>query len=181
MQRRSGSALWLLTLLSGVSLAAGGYYPSTPGTIWKLSSGEVQRLLEPLSVRGVKVTPLQHSVNGKLVSEDLLDFAGGGVRLRGTRSNNTLTWYDPPLTVYPPAPLTPGQSWSSTTAGLTLKSRVMGQEALENAAGKFNALVIRNEVTTSSGGASASYSYFVPGVGTVRYLGASGGAVDLQK
>ena len=168
-------------LANGSALAAGSYYPSAPGTTWKLSSGEVQRLLEPVTLRGVKVTPLQHVVGGKLVSEDLLEYRGGGVYLRGSRVNNTLNWYDPPLTIYPPAPLTPGQTWTSSSRGLTLTSRVMGQEALIMPAGRFNALVIRNDVTTSSGASTATYSYFVPGVGTVRYTGGSGVNVDLVK
>ena len=173
--------LCLLALTCLGSALAGSYFPSAPGTTWKLSSGEVQRLTQPVAIKGVRVTPLQHNVGGKLVSEDLLEFRAGGVFLRGSRVAGKLTWFDPPLTIYPASPLTPGQTWTSTSGGLTITSRVVGQEALVTAAGRFNALVIRNEVTTSSGGSSASYSYFVPGVGTVRYLGSNGGAVDLLK
>ncbi|AFZ68876.1 hypothetical protein [Deinococcus peraridilitoris] len=171
----------LLLAATSVSLAAGNYYPSAPGTTWKLSNGEVQRLLQPQTLRGVKVTPLQHLIGGKLVSEDLLEFRDGAVYLRATRSGGKLNWYEPPLTVYPASPLTPGQSWTSSSGGLTLTARVMGQEALSMPAGRFNALVIRNDVSTSSGAASSSYSYFVPGIGTVRYSSGNGSSVDLVK
>lgn len=174
--------LLCLLALSGLGGAlAGTYFPSAPGTTWKLSSGEIQRLTQPITLRGVRVTPLQHNVGGRLVSEDLLEFRAGGVYLRGSRVSGKLSWYDPPLTIYPGSPLTPGQSWTSTSSGLTITSRVVGQEAVVTSAGRYNALVIRNEVTTSTGGSSTSYSYFVPGVGTVRYLGSNGGAVDLVK
>lgn len=176
-------SLFWLTVLCAASLAsaAGGYYPSAPGTTWKLSNGEVQRLLQPVTLKGVQVTPLQHVVGGKLVSEDLMEFRDGAVYLRGTRVGGKLNWYEPPLTVYPASPLTPGQSWTSSAGGLTLTSRVMGQEALTLGVGRFNALVIRNDVTTSSGAGSATFSYFVPGVGTVRYVSGNGSPVDLVK
>lgn len=172
---------FLLPALVALSTSAfaSSYFPSAPGTTWKLSNGEVQKLLQPSTIRGVKITPLQHTVNGKLVSEDLLEFRGNAVFLRGTRQNGRLTWYDAPLTIYPASPLAPGQAWSSSAAGLTLNSRVMGTEPVTTSAGRFNALVIRNDVTTASGASSTTYSYFVPGVGTVRYMSGNGSTVDL--
>ncbi len=169
-----------LAVLASTALAS-SYFPTAPGTTWKLSNGEVQKLLQPVTVKGVKVTPLQHVVNGKLVSEDLMEFRGGGMYLRGTRANGKVTWYNPPLTVYPASPLVPGQVWESATGGFTLRSQVMGQEPISTPGGRFNALVIRSDVKTASGAQSTSYSYFVPGVGTVRYMSGNGSTVDLVK
>ncbi|UWX63366.1 hypothetical protein [Deinococcus rubellus] len=86
----------------------------------------------------------------------------------------------PPLTVYPSSPLTLGQRWESTSGSLKLSSRVMGSEPLSLSAGNFNALLIRSDVS-SGGGTSTQYSYFVPGLGVVRYQTAGGQVVDLLK
>ena len=45
--------------------------------------------------------------------------------------------------------------------------------------GRFNAFRIRLSVTTSTGGSSVSDLYFVPSVGTVRYVTQDGSTVDL--
>nr|WP_246351061.1 hypothetical protein [Deinobacterium chartae] len=172
--------------LSGAAFAQpGGYYPSTPGKVWRYSSGEVQAFVGFKTIRNTRVMTLQHTVNGKLVSEDYLEFASNGVYLRGSTTNGKLTWYDRPLMVYPAAPLAPGTSWSSAARSgkdtVQLSARVVGQEGLELAAGRFNALVIRTEVQTASGGSSVVHSYFVPGVGTVRFVTEDGAAIDLLK
>ncbi|WP_027480767.1 hypothetical protein [Deinococcus pimensis] len=171
----------LAVALALSSALASTYFPREPGTTWKLSNGEVQKLAAPLTLRGVKVTPLQHVIGGKLVSEDLLDFSSGGVQLRGTRVQGRVAWYEPPLTLYPKGPLAVGQTWRSTSGGTTLTVQVVSQQALVTGGGKFNALLLRNEVTTASGGGSVNFAYFVPGLGTVRYVGANGGTVDLLK
>jgi hypothetical protein len=173
------TTLPLVLALLGSPALASNYFPVKPGTTWKLSNGEVQKLTTPITLRGVQVTPLQHVVGGRLVSEDLLEVRGGAVLLRGTRIGGKVNWYEPGLTLYPGSPLAVGQAWQSTTGGTTLSVRVMGQEALVTPTGRYNALLLRNEVTTTSGGNSVNYAYFVPGVGTVRYLGANGGSVDL--
>jgi len=178
---RPAFVLTFASLTLATSAVAASYFPSAPGTTWRLSNGEVQKLLQSVVMRGVRVTPLQHVIKGKLVSEDLLEFRTGGVFLRGTRVGGKVTWYEPPLTVYPSSPLSPGQSWTSTSGGLTITARVLGQEALVTEAGRFNALVIRNDVTTVSGASSSSFSYFVPGLGTVRYVSGNGSTVDLLK
>ena len=171
----------LLALLAGNALAAPAYYPYSPGTKWRYSNGETQVVGQPRVVKGVTVTPLSHSFGGKVVSEDLLELRAGGVFLRGSQVAGRLIWYEPALTLYPASPLLPGITWQSASGRLSLGGRVMGQEAVQNAAGAFNALVIRTEVNSGAGAASAQFSDFVPGVGVVRFVSANGQAVDLLK
>lgn len=172
-------AIWLLA----GNLAAAEYYPSQGH--WSYSSGEVQTLAAPTSVRGVAVVPMQHKIGGQLISEDLLQFVDGKVLLRGIRIGGKLTWYLPPLTVYPASPLSPGQSWqsfSSTPQGaVRLSSTVIEAQPLTTPAGKFNALLIRSDLQQGKA-VSTQFSYFVPGLGVVRYQAAAGAlAVDLVK
>ncbi|GAA3996907.1 hypothetical protein GCM10022631_04200 [Deinococcus rubellus] len=172
-------ALLALLLLSS-GRAAGNYFPNAPSTTWRYSSGEIQQIGQPTTVKGVSVIPTAHQIGGVTVSEDLLEYRGGGVYLRGVRIGKQVVWYTPPLTVYPSSPLTLGQRWESTSGSLKLSSRVMGSEPLSLSAGNFNALLIRSDVS-SGGGTSTQYSYFVPGLGVVRYQTAGGQVVDLLK
>ena len=170
----------LALLLSSAALASGVYFPSASATTWRYSSGETQQLGQPVTIKGVSVVPTAHQIGGRVVSEDLLEYRGGGVFLHGVRIAGQVIWYNPPLTVYPSSPLTLGQRWESTSGSLKLSSRVMGNEALSIAAGNFNSLVIRSDVTSGSS-VSTQYSYFVPGLGVVRYQTAGGQVVDLLK
>lgn len=175
---------WLLALLTGTVYAAPqiSYYPEKGH--WTYSSGETQQLAAPVTVRGVQVRPMQHQIGGQTVTEDLLEFTGGKVLLRGIRIGNKLTWYLPPLLVYPASPLAPGQSWqsfSSTPSGaVMLRGTVLQGEPVSTPAGKFNALLIRSDLQQGKN-LSTQFSYFVPGLGVVRYQTAGGAAVDLQK
>ena len=171
---------FLLLLLCGGAQAAGAYFPSAPATTWRYSSGETQLIGQPTVVRGVSVTPTAHQIDGRTVSEDLLEYRGGGVYLRGVRIGKQVIWYDPALTVYPSSPLTLGQRWESVSGSLKLSSRVMGNEPLSLKAGNFNTFVIRSDVTAGKT-VSTQYSYFVPGLGVVRYQTAGGQVVDLLK
>jgi hypothetical protein len=173
------AVLTSVTLL-GSALAA-DYFPSAPGTTWRYSNGETQQFGAPRSVRGVNVRPLAHSIVGRKISEDLLEYTPAGVYLRGVQTGSVLTWYTPPLLLYPTSPLFPGMQWESAGSGLRLSSRVMGQEAIKLAGGSYNALVIRTEASSSGGAASTRYAYFVPGYGTVRFVSEDGKAVDLLK
>ena len=184
-----------LFLLLGPALAdmSPGYFPRTPGTIWRYSSGEVQQALATKTVQGVQVTPVSHTVGAQLISVDYLEYRGGGVFLRGVQAAGTggrLSWYEPPLVVYPPGPLQAGQQWSSAsvavkkgTGSLRLSGQVIGSRALTTALGSFNALVIRNDISSgnTTKNPSAQYVYFVPGLGVVRYQSADGSTVDLVK
>lgn len=172
--------LSLALTLSSVALAAGPYFPNTPGKSWRYSSGETQQLGQPTVIKGVSVTPTAHIVGGRVVSEDLNEYRGGGVFLRGVRIGANVIWYNPPLTIYPSAPLSLNQHWESASGNLKLSSRVIGNEPLSLAAGNFNTLVIRTDVN-SGAATSSQYTYFVPGLGVVRYQAAGGQVTDLQK
>ncbi len=177
----------LLTVLtlSSVAMAGRSYFPDEVGTTWKFSSGEIQKLLQPMVVRGVKVSVLSHAIGGKIIQQDYLEYTPSGVFLRGSKAGNRLTWYTPRLLVYPAAPLSPGLQWTSSgssgTDTLEYSGRVVGQEAVVNSAGRFNAVIVRNDITTSSGASSTLYTYFVPTVGPVRITTSDGNSVDLTK
>ncbi|MFC4456006.1 hypothetical protein [Deinococcus sonorensis] len=158
-----------------------GYYPAQTGISWRYSNGETQRLEAARVVRGVTVTPLSHVLGGVTVSQDLMAYRPDGVYLHGVQVGTRVSWYSPPLQVYPAAPLSPGQTWTSGTAALQLSGRVMGTQAIRTQAGSYNTLVIRSELRTSSGAGNVQYSYFVPGLGVVRYQGSDGGTVDLLR
>jgi len=185
--RRSPAALLPLLCFLAVPAGADSYFPNTTGLSWRYSNGEVQSAGKPRVLRGVSVIPVGHSVYGKLVSEDYLEYTAAGVFLRGVQSGGRLNWYSPPLQVYPAAPLVPGQVWTSvTTGGLKLSGRVVGTQALRTQSGSYNAFVVRSEVTAGGTGpgvqaSSTQYAYFVPGLGVVRYQTADGSTVDLLK
>lgn len=180
--------LALIGLLLAQALAANDtYFPNTAGTLWRYSNGETQQTGKPRVIQGVNVVPLGHSVGGRLVSEDYLEYTPVGVFLRGVQAGGKLNWYTPPLQVYPASPLSPGQVWTSVTgSGLRLSGRVVGTQALRTQSGSYNAYVVRSEVTAGNGkagvqGSSTQYAYFVPGLGVVRYQTADGSTVDLLK
>ncbi|WP_293911524.1 hypothetical protein [Deinococcus sp.] len=167
-------------MLGSVALAAGSYFPDTPGKSWKYSSGETQQLGQPVVIRGVNVIPTAHIIGGRTVSEDLNEYRGGGVFLRGVRIGAQVIWYNPPLTIYPSSPLSLNQHWESASGSLKLSSRVIGSEPLSLSAGNFNTLVIRTDVN-SGAATSSQFTYFVPGLGVVRFQTAGGQVTDLQK
>lgn len=168
-----------LALALLLSSARAAYYPQSGK--WHYSSGEVQQLGAPVTLRGVTVQPMRHMLGGQTISEDLLEFRGGALLLRGIRVGKRLTWFLPPLIVYPASPLSPGQSWqsvSSTPGGAaTLRSTVLESQPVNTPAGKFNALLIRSELQQGKA-LSVQLSAFVPGLGVVRYQ-SEGGNVDL--
>ena len=185
--------LTLAVFLLTPALAANDtYFPNAAGTRWRYSNGETQQTGRPRVIRGVNVVPLGHSVGGRLVAEDYLEYRADGVYLRGVQAGGRLNWYTPPLQVYPASPLTPGQVWSSVTlGGLRLSGRVVGTQALRTQSGSYNALVVRSEVSAGAAtvgtgatgvqNTSTQYAYFVPGLGVVRYQTADGSTVDLLR
>lgn len=180
--RQAGALLLLLLTGSVLGSSLDSYYPRLLGTQWRYSSGEVQRTGPERRVRGLAVVPLRHSVGGRLVSEDLMEYRPDGVYLRGVQIGLQLTWYAAPLLVYPAAPLYVGQRWQSEAGGLRLSGQVIATEGLRTAAGQYNAYVIRTVVTPPGRSLpSAQYSYFVPGLGVVRYVTADRSTIDLLK
>ncbi|MFW5899508.1 MAG: hypothetical protein ACOCUN_03470 [Jiangellaceae bacterium] len=171
-----------LLLAGGVAAAQGSYYPDTPGISWTYSNGETQTLGGPREVVGGSHIVLTHAFEGVPVSEEYLSF-DDGVRSHGTAAGGEVMAYDPPLLVYPPSPLEPGDTWESTTqvdgVDITLTGEVLGVEGIETPAGRFNALRLRQTTLTSSGGRTALDVYFVPTVGVVRFVTQDGTRVDL--
>ncbi|UQN05568.1 hypothetical protein [Deinococcus sp. QL22] len=176
------SSMLLLTCAPGAGAAPpSGYYPQKAGLRWTYSSGETQIVGAPAVFRGVRVIPVTHQYGSTVYTQDLMEYrADGSVWLRGVNAGGRVTWYTPPLNVYPPGPLTPGHTWSSSSGSLKSVSTVTGVEALRVGTTPYNALVIRT-VLTSSGKQSTQLTYFVPSVGVVRYKTADGSKIDLVK
>ena len=166
------------------AVAQTDYFPFRAGQKWRYSSGETQYISGGKVVAGQKALVLQHSTGGRVSQEDYLLVRADGVFMLGYGAGGaTVVYYSPALQVYPAAPLAVGDRWSSSSlAGKTtvaISSRVIAAEGVSVQGGRFNALVIRSSVTTSTGAASVSDAYFVPGVGTVRYVTQDGSKVDL--
>lgn len=183
--RRALRALLAWACLAlGAGAAAQAYYPAHDGASWTYSSGETQTLSGPREVNGRQVMVLTHFLGGVPVSEDYLAFeAGAGVRSVGTASGGRVLAYAPPLLVYAPEPLAVGQQWQSTTEveglSITLTAEVLGMRGVRTAAGRFNALQIRQQTLTSSGARTTLDLFFVPTVGVVRFVTQDGTVVDL--
>ncbi|WP_019010643.1 hypothetical protein [Deinococcus aquatilis] len=179
-------AACLSSLLLACAPAAGAatpssYYPQKTGLRWSYSSGETQEIGTPAVYKGVRVIPVTHQYGSTVYTQDLLEYrADGSVWLRGVNAGGRVNWYTPPLNVYPPGPLTPGQTWSSASGALKSSSRVTGVEPLRIGKTSYNTLVIRT-VLTSGGRQSIQLTYFVPTVGVVRYQTADGSQIDLVK
>jgi hypothetical protein len=183
-RRRAGRA-WLALALAcalGAAVAQAGYYPAQPGMSWTYSNGETQTLSGPRDVLGAPRMVLTHYFDGVPVSEEILEY-GAGVVSHGTAAGGAVMAYTPPLTVYPPEPLQPGDAWQSTTTvdgvDITLSSEVLGLAGVRTPAGRFNALRIRQTTLTSSGGRTVLELFFVPTVGVVRFVTQDGTTIDL--
>ncbi|THF68139.1 hypothetical protein E7T06_17935 [Deinococcus sp. Arct2-2] len=176
------SSLLVLTCAPGAGAAPpSGYYPQKTGLRWTYSSGETQEIGPPAVYKGVRVVPVAHQYGSTVYTQDLMEYrTDGSVWLRGVNAGGRVNWYTPPLNVYPPGPLTPGQTWSSSSGTLKSASRVMGVEPVRVGSTAYNALLIRT-VLTSGGRQSIQLTYFVPTVGVVRYQTADGSKIDLVK
>lgn len=176
--------LWvaLLLLSLSLSLAQEDYYPSRDGLSWTYDNGDTQILSGPREVSGRQVMVFLHSLEGQPVSEDYLVYEGG-VFLLGTAAGGAVLAYTPPLTLYPPPPLQVGQSWKSTAnvgdLDISLAFEVLGVSGVQTQAGRFNALQIRQQTITSTGGQTFLDLFFVPSVGIVRTITQDGTQIDL--
>ena len=163
--------------------AQAGYYPSTPGLSWTYSNGETQTLSGPKDFNGQSVTVLLHALQGQPVAEDYLIYSAEGTRLLGTAAGGEVLSYAPFLTLYPAPPLQVGQTWKSTAQvddiEISLSFEVLGVTGVQTAAGRFNALQIRQQTITSTGGQTFLDLFFVPTVGIVRTLTQDGTQIDL--
>lgn len=178
-----GALLATLSLaLATLAAAQNDYYPSHPGASWTYSNGETQMLSGPREVLDGSYMILTHYFGGVPVSEEILAFQGG-VASFGTAAGGRIMPYRPPLTVYPPAPLSVGDAWQSTTTvggvDITLASEVIGLQGVRTPAGRFNALHLRQTTLTSSGGRTVLDLFFVPTIGVVRFITQDGTQIDL--
>lgn len=174
---RGASILCTLITVGTVGMAQAApanYYPHAAGQAWTYASGETQVVGQPVTYRGVQITPVNHQLGRTLIRQDFMEYrADGSVWLRGYHQGGKLTWLARPLNVYPPAPLQVGQNWKSGLDSM----QVTGVKAVKTAAGTFNAF----EIASRQGGTGRpQYSYFVPTVGIVQYQTAEGTVIPLQ-
>ncbi|WP_245526761.1 hypothetical protein [Marinithermus hydrothermalis] len=176
---------WLVALLLvlGGAWAEPDYYPHALGLAWVYDSGEEQVFVEERELDGQRVWVLEHRFSGKARYADVVRYGEDGVWLLGIVLDGEFKPYDPPIQLYPPAPLWVGREWGSRSSldgqRVVVVARVLRVEGVTVPAGRFNAFVIRGSLTTESGGSRVMDTYFVPGVGVVRFATQDGGAIDL--
>lgn len=177
-------ALLLSAWLSvGLAAAQSDYYPHDAGQSWTYDSGVTQSMSGPHDLDGVEVMVLTHYLDGVPVSEDYMAYGPEGVRTFGSASGGQVLRYDPPLLIYPAAPLAVGSNWRSTTDlgtfTITLDAEVLGLRGIQTPAGRFNALQVRQRTLTNTGASTLLDLFFVPSVGVVRFVTQDGSVVDL--
>lgn len=182
MQRLLSLVLVLMTI-SATATAQESYFPHRDGLTWTYSNGETQTLYGPRSLAGHEVMVLVHYFEGLPVSEDYLVYDPAGVFSLGTAAGGRTLVYNPPLTIYQGERLEPGDTWSSTAQvgdlAISLTAEVIGVRGVQNAAGRFNALLVRQTTVTSTGAQTVLDLFVVPGVGVVRFVTEDGTVVDL--
>ncbi len=186
---RLARAFFLLALLLGLALGRSGpdartYFPHALGMRWVYTSGEVQTFVEVKALAGVEVWMLEHRYPSGAKMTEAFSF-GDGVWLHALVTDGQTLLYDPPIRLYPAAPLEVGMSWENTTtlAGqrVLTQAKVVALEGVSVPLGRFNAFRIRSTVRTLNGGLSTIDYYFAPGVGVVRYATPDGGVIDLSE
>ena len=175
-----------LVLLAAAGLSAsaqGDYYGLKMGSVWTYSNGETQTLTKERTIKGQSYLVMTRSNAGKVTSEDYLLVNAQGMQLAGSRYSGKDYMYTPPLVIYPVGPMTVGMRWSSSATSplgsYAFASSIQRSEGVATPAGRFNALVVRTSVTTSSGASTVQDAYFAPGAGVVRFVTQDGAAVDL--
>ena len=175
--------LALLLVLLTPALAQESYFPNRDGLSWTYSNGETQTLAGPRLVNGQSVMVLTHALDGVPVSEDYLLYDTTGVLSLGTAAGGRTLVYTPPLVIYQGERLEPGDAWASITRvgdlEITFQAEVLGVRGVQNAAGRFNTLQIRQTTVTSTGAQTTLDLFFVPTVGVVRTVTEDGTVVDL--
>lgn len=173
----------LIVLITGLALAQEAYYPNREGLSWTYSNGETQTMGAQVTIAGESASVLTHYFQGVPISEDYLVYDETGVRTLGTAAGGQTLLYTPYLSVYAPEPLQIGQSWKSTARvsdfEISLSAEVLAVRGVQTAAGRFNALLIRQQTVTSTGGQTVLDLYFVPTVGVVRFVTPDGTVIDL--
>jgi hypothetical protein len=206
MRRCISAGIILLSLISFVGQAQNEpYYPTEAGSSWFFDSGErivLQTATETTFntfIRDGTISP-EHvrvqlrRVGDAISSREILSFGDAGVFSHGNSAGALQLVYNPPLLVYPPAPLEVGQQWQSVTdiQALTLSgqvanqaftrvsitSTVLGIQGVETGVGRFNSLLIEQvtqlDVTNADGEAepveTVRLEYFVPALGVVAFV-----------
>ena len=177
-------SLFILFALFSSSIAKNDYFPNAADLSWTYSNGEEQRMSGPYQLDDMPVMVLTHYMNGEIASEEYLVYAENGVFNLGTASDGgELLRYEPPLVVYEGSSLTVGQSWQSKSVingiEISLSSEVIGIQGVKTKSGRYNALLIRQQTFTDTGGQTALDVYFVPGIGIVRFSSSNGDVIDL--
>ncbi len=176
---------WLAFALLGLLAYAAppDYYPHALGMTWRYTSGEVQKFVEVREMAGAEVWMLEHRYADGARMTEAIAFRDDGVWVFAVDSGGETLVYDPPLLLYPPAPLRKGLTWGQTTRlrgqPLVLKAEVLGVAGVRVPAGRFNAFRIQSRLKAEGGAENVVDLYFVPGVGVVRYATADGGVIDL--
>ncbi len=174
----------LALLLVSSQAQQGGYFPLKVGMRWVYSSGEIQEYAREDTIFNTKVVVMQRTVKDQLAGEDYLAANGTGVNLVASRSGQQVTRYNPPIIIYPKAPLKVGMQWQSTAdigggSKITIATQVIGTAGVKIKPGRFNAFIIRSSVYQADGSTATNDLYFVPSVGTVRYVYEDGNTIDL--
>lgn len=187
------------------------YYPQQAGVSWFYDNGE-QVFLERVPSRTFdtfvnrdNVTIEQVRVRVRRVGEtevarEVLSFSEAGVFLHGSTAGALSLIYDPPLLLYPPAPLEVGLTWRSETdvqsrlrgssesvQGVTrvmLTGTVMGIQGIGSPLGNFNTFVIEQVSVVDTGDVpteSVRVDYFLPAVGVVAFVEDAAGQVVLEQ
>jgi hypothetical protein len=175
---------WLvLVLMLGMAWAQEAYYPSRDGLSWTYNNGETQVLSGVKTVGGYTASVLVKYIEGAPIAEDYMVYDAQGVSMVGTAANGMTLEYTPGLVIYPVSPLQVGQSWKSKAnlSGyeITITAEVIGVRGVETAAGRYNALQVRQQTITSTGGQTITDFFFVPSVGVVRWVMQDGTTIDL--
>jgi hypothetical protein len=175
---------WLvLVLMLGMAWSQEAYYPSRDGLSWTYNNGETQVLSGVKTVGGYTASVLVKYIEGAPIAEDYMVYDAQGVSMVGTAANGMTLEYTPGLVIYPVSPLQVGQSWKSKAnlSGyeITITAEVIGVRGVETAAGRYNALQVRQQTITSTGGQTITDFFFVPSVGVVRWVMQDGTTIDL--
>lgn len=193
------------TFCCATGLAQQNYYPIEAGSSWFFDSGEriilqtvtettFNNFIDDDSISPSQVRVQLRRTGDVISSREILSFTEDGVLAHGNSAVALQIIYNPPLLVYPPAPLDVGQQWQSVTdiqtrsfdgqpldqplTRVTITSTVLGIQGVETGIGRFNSLLIEQvtqlDVVSADGEAepieTVRLEYFVPGLGVVAFV-----------
>lgn len=179
------------------------YYPEQAGSSWFYQGGEqvflervpsstfatfINRDTNREDITANQVRVRVRRLGESEVAREILSFTDVGVLLHGSTAGALALIYDPPLLLYPPAPLDVGLTWRSETdvrsvlrgsseslLGVTRVSftgTVTGIQGISSPLGNFNTFVIEQVSVVDTGDTpteSVRVAYFVPTLGVVAF------------